>query len=322
MSKPRISIAMATFNGGTYLRPQLQSLAEQTLLPNELVICDDGSSDDTLVEVERFARAAPFTVRVMRNIARLGYARNFEKALSLCTGDLVFLCDQDDYWLPSKVLRIVELFAAMPDVQVIQSDMHLADKDLHLSGRTQLEAIRSLGFPEDLFITGCGTAIRSSWLQVALPLPPLAAHDDWISRLAIAVGLRYLLREPLQYYRRHDNNTSNWVASSLVIPAFAAFRSHGLSDATAGWRAELDRVLAASERIADRRATVASFASQGAVQDALNSLGLRARSLEDRLWCVEAHRLLRLPRIARLWRRGSYTAFSGWKSALKDLVRP
>ena len=89
---------MATFNGDTYLSPQLQSLARQTLLPHELVVCDDGSTDRTLEIVRAFAADAPFPVRVHRNDEHLGFADNFLKAAVLCGGELIAFCDQDDVW--------------------------------------------------------------------------------------------------------------------------------------------------------------------------------------------------------------------------------
>lgn len=92
-SLPQISIAMATYNGAEYLEAQLESLVQQTRLPDELVVFDDQSSDATMGILERFKLAAPFRVHLSRNAERLGYAANFARALSACKGDLVFLCD-------------------------------------------------------------------------------------------------------------------------------------------------------------------------------------------------------------------------------------
>ena len=101
---PRISIAMATYNGSKYLREQLDSLAAQTLPPCELVVTDDGSTDDTLGILDRFRRRAPFPVHLHRNEQRLGYRDNFLKAAQLCSGELIAFCDQDDVWMPDKLL--------------------------------------------------------------------------------------------------------------------------------------------------------------------------------------------------------------------------
>src|ERR1700760_33370 len=94
---------MATYNGGKYLGEQLRSLAEQTVLPDELVICDDQSSDSTAAVVESFAASSPFPVRFIRNEQRLGYYENFMKAAGLCTSEYIAFCDQDDVWLSEKL---------------------------------------------------------------------------------------------------------------------------------------------------------------------------------------------------------------------------
>ena len=97
-----VSIAMATYIR-RFLREQLESIAAQTLLPAELVICDDGSSDDTIAIIEDFASTAAFPVRPVQNDVRLGHGDNFLKAVSLCKSPYVSLCDQDDVWLPNKL---------------------------------------------------------------------------------------------------------------------------------------------------------------------------------------------------------------------------
>lgn len=91
-----ISTAMCTYNGEKYLREQLESIARQTLLPNELVVCDDCSSDETVEIIQDFSRNAPFSVRLMINENNLGFAKNFEKAITLCSGEIIVLSDQDD----------------------------------------------------------------------------------------------------------------------------------------------------------------------------------------------------------------------------------
>ena len=106
----KVSIAMAAYNGADYLSEQLSSFLLQTRLPDELVVCDDASSDSTVSIIEEFALRAPFEVRLIKNKQNLGYIRNFEKALSLCQGDLIFLSDQDDVWFPEKVCYIEKFF--------------------------------------------------------------------------------------------------------------------------------------------------------------------------------------------------------------------
>src|ERR1700761_4532631 len=99
----KISVALCTFNGELFLRQQLASIQQQTRLPDELLVCDDGSSDQTLTIVREFAASAPFPVKLFENEQNLGFAANFERAIRLCEGSLIALCDQDDIWYPTRL---------------------------------------------------------------------------------------------------------------------------------------------------------------------------------------------------------------------------
>jgi glycosyltransferase involved in cell wall biosynthesis len=107
---PTISVALAAYNGARYLQEQLDSLAAQRRLPDELVVVDDASSDGTVGILERFRATAPFEVKVHRNTANLGYSANFEVAISRCTGDIIFMSDQDDVWFPEKIEAVAGCF--------------------------------------------------------------------------------------------------------------------------------------------------------------------------------------------------------------------
>ena len=174
-SRPRISVAMATFNGAVYLPEQVESLARQELLPDELVVCDDLSTDGTVELLEQFARTAPFPVRIHRNARNLGVLRNFEKALSLCQGDIVFLSDQDDVWLADKISEVVRLFEAKPGALAVVNDKLIADENLVPTGATMLGNIRGFGSPDGNLVAGCCSAFRREWLGIALPIPDACA---------------------------------------------------------------------------------------------------------------------------------------------------
>src|ERR1700738_4384526 len=118
MSKQSISIAMTTFNGAPYLREQLTSLASQSLKPLELVVCDDGSTDETVSILQIFSARAPFEVRIFQNAQRLGYQQNFIKAASLCKGALIAFCDQDDVWNDDKLQVVSNHFVQSDDLLV------------------------------------------------------------------------------------------------------------------------------------------------------------------------------------------------------------
>ena len=218
MKKHTLSIAMATYNGEKYLSEQLASFLSQSIRPDELVICDDGSTDSTLNLLREFKAEADFDVIIVENENNLGYAKNFEKVISLCTGDVIFLSDQDDIWLPDKLNNVNRVFLDHKDINVVINNQYICDNTMLKQGSvTSLTQEKSFNGSYDLFVIGCCTAIRQTWLDVVLPFPlnwPLA-HDDWIAFLSIESDCRYLMEEPLQLYRRHESNVSNAKTSDV-----------------------------------------------------------------------------------------------------------
>jgi glycosyltransferase involved in cell wall biosynthesis len=121
-----ISIAMTTYNGERLLEEQLRSLTGQTTLPNELVVCDDGSTDRTPEILAQFAKRASFPVSIVINNHRLGRRENFFKAASLCSFDYIAFCDQDDIWLKEK-LAVVESHLRRNQCMLLQHGFRLID---------------------------------------------------------------------------------------------------------------------------------------------------------------------------------------------------
>ncbi|HEU0135438.1 MAG TPA: glycosyltransferase family 2 protein [Allosphingosinicella sp.] len=327
---PSVSVALATYNGRAYLPEQLASLAAQERLPDELVACDDGSSDGTVELLEDFARTAPFRVRIYRNESNLGVLRNFEKALSLCEGDIVFLSDQDDVWLPEKIATVVELFGKTPGALAIVNDKLIADENLVPTGATMLGNIRGFGSPESNFVAGCCSAFRREWLGIALPIPKGAiAHDTWLVGLAHRLGVASISDKPLQYYRRHGANVSQnayseprrvGLAKRLAVEIGAVFkRSKG--DVGAYWRPFLDSNDAEARRIGERREVLERLGLSGRADSAAEAIRRQSETMAERLRPAEASLPRRAAGVFRLWRSGGYSAFSGWKSAVKDLLQ-
>lgn len=125
----RISVALCTYNGERFLRQQLASMADQDRPPDEVVVCDDGSTDETVSILEDFAANGHFPVRIHRNAQNLGSTKNFERAIGLCEGDVIATADQDDRWLPRKLAAIAEIFEKSPDVGLVFSNAELIDED-------------------------------------------------------------------------------------------------------------------------------------------------------------------------------------------------
>jgi glycosyltransferase involved in cell wall biosynthesis len=212
----RISVAMATYNGAAHIDQQLESMLGQTRKPDELVVTDDGSTDGTPELVEAFAAKVPFEVRVIRNEKNLRVAKNFGKAIGLCSGDIIVLADQDDAWLGGKLQRIEREFAD-PEVGLVFSDATVVDQELrpmgynlwdsiHLRGR-RLKMLRRERALEAMLgqyiVTGATAAFRADLRDVVLPIADGWIHDGWIALLAAACAKVVAIEEPLILYRQH-----------------------------------------------------------------------------------------------------------------------
>lgn len=212
-----ISIALATWNAGSYLRQQLRSFLNQTRQPDELIICDDASDDDTVQIARSVLSEARFRITITSNPQRLGVAENFSRALGHCRGDVVALSDQDDVWLPHKLERIETEFRCRQNLGVLINDAILTDASLTSTGRTRIEQIRKGRYPTSHFVQGSCTSLRGGLLQHLLPVPShVWTHDSWIHAVGWLLDVRAILYEPLQYFRRHGSNESDSPTSSLA----------------------------------------------------------------------------------------------------------
>jgi glycosyltransferase involved in cell wall biosynthesis len=212
----KISIALASYNGQKYILEQLESFSSQSKLPDEVVISDDCSTDETIALIRKFSLSAPFVVRLYLNEVNLGYAQNFANALSKTTGDLIFLSDQDDVWFPNKINDIYNI-AISSEALLIMNDAEITDSNLNPTGYTKLNQIKSMGFNSNKFVMGCCAAIKRDLLDLTLPIDSsFPAHDTWISWFAEFMGLKLVCSEIMQYYRRHEFNESQYSANKVV----------------------------------------------------------------------------------------------------------
>ena len=224
-----ISIAMGTFNGERFLPEQLDSILAQSRLPDELVVCDDRSSDRTSEILAGFAESAPFAVRIHRNESRLGWFDNFLRASSRCGGDLIAFCDQDDVWLPEKLARCEAILAAGDRPSLVMHAARVVDENLNPTGTLhpnirQGQRLRPRDYPT--FVGGPGFAMCfERRLLDYLRTPPLPAetsleygHDTLLVLLAGAEDGLFLLEEPLALYRRHGRNVSGYEQGSPSRP--------------------------------------------------------------------------------------------------------
>ena len=222
-----ISIALATFNGQRFLGDQLASLAEQEVLPNELVVTDDGSTDYTMAALRAFARSAPFPVRIFQNEVRLGHRANFVKAAAECNGDLIAFCDQDDVWCRQKLRLMREVFAE-PEVLLAFHNSRLIDETGIGAGtiyprRRRGRIYGRLATPPWEIIVGHGQVMRQSLRRLDGLHPEsidpfvrnaIATHDYWYPFWASALGKIAYVPEILVDYRQHGGNASGWPYAS------------------------------------------------------------------------------------------------------------
>ncbi len=219
----RIGVALCTYNGARYLQAQLDSILDQDLPVNEVMIGDDGSSDQTLQLLQAFvprAQALGIRVEIVQHAHNLGYVRNFADALMRCQADILFLCDQDDVWHPGRVRRYVQRFRAGPALLLLHSDARLVDAQGAPLGQRLMEVLKVHlaevelerdGLAADVilqrnFVTGATCALRRRLVVGSLPVPAGWSHDEW---LAVHASLRKgldMLAEPTIDYRQHGNN--------------------------------------------------------------------------------------------------------------------
>lgn len=226
----RVSIAMCTYNGALFLKEQLESVLNQLTLPDELVICDDGSTDDTVEIIETFKAHSTFLVQLYKNETGtpLGSTRNFERAISLCSGDVILLSDQDDVWLPNKVSSLVEAIESGADIAF--SNANLVDEQLKPLNRDLFDSL-ALSYYEKLLlkrgklfevlirrniVTGAGMAFSSKYLKLVLPISLHWVHDGWIALLIAHQGKFKIINEKLFLYRQHSNNQIGAKKISIV----------------------------------------------------------------------------------------------------------
>lgn len=228
----KISIAMATYNGAKYIQQQLNSIAAQIYLPFELIVCDDGSTDETVDIVRQFTLTASFPVHLVQNDHNLGFANNFLKCAYLCKGEWIAFCDQDDVWFPEKLSKVKLMIEdhLTEDLVMIYHSASLVSADLTPTGRRLPDFKRNFlkgrnahyGF---WCVGGCVTIFKSEllsgidsslrprdnfspdfvWGSQNYPWLP---HDKWICMLANVLGETAYISETLGLYRRHGTALS------------------------------------------------------------------------------------------------------------------
>ncbi len=207
--KPLVSIVMCTYNGEAYLQQQLASIAAQTYAAHEFVIVDDASTDSTWSLLCTWKEAYNNT-RLYRNEENIGFNKNFEKAISLATGEYISIADQDDVWLPSKTQLLVAALLSDPENMLshcrsasMRND-RVSYRAKRLHRHFEGNETRSLVFFNH--INGHGMMFRRVLLSHIIPVPGRMFYDWWIAVIATSLGKIVSVDEPLVHHRLHETN--------------------------------------------------------------------------------------------------------------------
>jgi glycosyltransferase involved in cell wall biosynthesis len=325
----RTSVAICTYNGADFLPAQLESIVQQTLPPDEIIVCDDASTDKTRALLESFARTSSIPVWLYFSDQNIGSVKNFERAIRLCSGDIIVLSDQDDVWRTDKLQIIARSFEQNPSAGLFFSDAEIVDENLNTLSKLMWDEVgfdahnRKLvrnGRSLDVLlpgwtVTGATMAFRSDYVKIALPIPENIdiIHDGWIALTIAAVADVVFIEEPLIKYRQHEKQQIGVPTRSTVQPEGGL---RGLETALhrRNFATRLHEILAVlEERLCAQQKSFDCRRALVFVANYSHHLDVRAN--------LPRKRLSRLPRILRELMSMRYHEYAnGFKSAAKDLV--
>ena len=208
-----VSVCIATYNGEKYLRQQLDSILSQIGGDDEIVISDDNSSDGTLALIQSYGDERILVLhhdptKITTTFPLDRPTHNFENALMHAQGDIIFLADQDDVWLPGKIDRMIQ---ALEDADMVMHDCTIVDTELKQLAPSYFDIVNvttnAWHNAMKSTVLGCCMAMRRDVLEAALPFPRTEiAHDLWLAMVADRKFRFALVREPLLMYRKHGRS--------------------------------------------------------------------------------------------------------------------
>lgn len=246
----KCSVAICTYNGASYIREQVLSIINQSTMVDEIVLCDDCSTDETIEIVKSIDIPSNITLRIIENEINIGYVKNFEQAVSLCSGDIIFLSDQDDIWHSNKVKTITKYFSDNPAKRVVFTNANLIDEKNELIGDKTLFDCVGLdktgqkyfdkGYALELFcqenrVTGATMAIKKNLYWDAVLCNNEVIHDELIALMALNENVLGYISDCVMDYRIHHGQTlglsgliTEPLSSNALQPASYAVRYYEL----------------------------------------------------------------------------------------------
>ena len=313
----KISVAIAAYCGEKFIGEQLASIAVQTRVPDEVVICDD--SPDGLTEKTVMKYSDMLNIRYFRNDSPLGAAANFNKALSLCSGEVIFLCDQDDLWYPHKVSEMIK-YLKSGTVSAVFCDSDITDangedrKITHFEtrGYGNLRKV-SAGMWQGQFEQSCrrfpgaghDMAFTKEFLDAVLPIPELKnCHDNYLGVAGAALEAWKVIPDSLGIFRRHEKSTSQAGDRMTWLRQLKEARQ-SVGANTFEWNVKLfSAVLERLPQLPDERKKL------------LEKRIAHSQKRAD----MPGFFFHRLPVVLAEFRNGNYAKFGrGWKNIIQDL---
>ena len=221
----KISVGLIVYNGARYMCTQLDSILAQTQTVDEIIICDDASSDTTKEILEEYKKNYPNLFFLHYNNKNIGATKNIEKAIKACSGDIILLADQDDYWESNKVETILKWFEANPTMNGVFTNGSLMNSNEILDRKYGLWDVMSFPYKTirsetelnnslklyintvENAVTGATLAIRNNlpFLKQPFPLIKHLVHDRWLAMNLAKTNSLGILNQKLIRYRIHSN---------------------------------------------------------------------------------------------------------------------
>lgn len=222
----KVSIALCTFNGEKFIEEQLHTLINQTHLPDEIVISDDGSIDNTVQIIQKIENKTTIPFVYFKH-EKLGVFKNFSQTISQCSGDIIFPCDQDDIWKLDKIEKHLNVHHKDEKIKLVYSNADVVNntQDHYLYPLWDVKSICNQKHPyaslsnlvyKGKSIAGCCMSFKKDFYDTILPIPDDVYHDDWIASCASILGQIQGISESLIYYRQHGNNVVGTVRGSKL----------------------------------------------------------------------------------------------------------
>lgn len=323
---PEISVAMCTYNGAQFIGEQLESMAAQTLLPAEIVVSDDGSTDGTIALLkqtwerlsEHSSEIRTVKLTVISNKTSLGVTKNFEQAIAATTKSFIFLADQDDLWFPQRLE--VETARLKAGVGFVFGDAQLINSSSEPLGHSLFEALSLssaeragiVAHPVNVLIkrnivTGATAAFSRSVFEKATPFPHGWVHDEWLAMVAALSGVKFAVTESLIGYRQHDSNQIG-VKKNTLSTRMAKLRAEGAERNA--------RLLARITSLAERASDL------GATASALSLIASSVKFQQARSAYPRNRAIRWVPVLGQVITGRYFRVSNGPRDVLRDLVQP